>query len=434
MIQLRTRQSAKPARQTSRLALEPLEDRQLLSFTVVDLGTFGGSNSIAYGINENGHVVGNADLPNGQPRSFHWTAADGLVELQSLGGTQSNAFAINDNNVIVGISQLSDPTQTHAVRWTNGVPQDLGTLGGGPRSTAFSITLDGRIVGQTNISPDPPLQTHAFFYQSSMVDLGKFPNGNFSSAQAINEAGRIAGYASPTGNSPHNAFLYEDGQMKNLGTLGGNDSKAYAINESSQVVGSSLLPNGSRTSFFYVYARKQMKDIGTLGGLSSEAFAINDHTHIVGTSLTATGEAHAYLWRFGHMFDLNTLYPDSGWTFVSARGINNKGQIVGVGINPNLESHAFLLTPDERANHSSPRTLAITASPPVRQIDRLVGTSGSSRAPLTSARSATEMAETVTAPETRSVAARPAVFRADVHAGASALPLVLGGLGDPLTL
>jgi probable HAF family extracellular repeat protein len=46
---------------------------------------------------------------------------------------------------------------------------------------------------------------------------------------------------------------------------------------------------------------------------------------------------------------------DSGWHLLSARGINNAGQIVGYG-NHNGAYHAFLLTPDDAAAvHGRPR-------------------------------------------------------------------------------
>jgi probable HAF family extracellular repeat protein len=242
------------------------------------------------------------------------------------------------------LAQNSDPTKTHATVWQTGQgPTSLGTLGG-QKSTAYAITEDGRIVGQAN-TVGVPLVTHAFYYENGIMnDLGTLPGGNFSSAQGINSAGVIVGFAAPSGNTPQHAFRYVGGQMQDLGTLGGADSKAYAINEKGHIVGSSQLANGERHATLYI--RDTWKDLGTLGGITSEAFAINDSTWIVGTSLNASGESRAFLWKGGFMHDLNTVVQGSGWVFTEARGINNKGQIVGVGISPNDEKHAFLITPD----------------------------------------------------------------------------------------
>jgi probable HAF family extracellular repeat protein len=52
----------------------------------------------------------------------------------------------------------------------------------------------------------------------------------------------------------------------------------------------------------------------------------------------------AFLYSNGAMIDLNSLLlPGSGWTLSSATAINDSGQIVGYGINPSGQQHAFLL-------------------------------------------------------------------------------------------
>jgi hypothetical protein len=46
------------------------------------------------------------------------------------------------------------------------------------------------------------------------------------------------------------------------------------------------------------------------------------------------------------MQDLNSLLPpNSGWTISAAFSINDSGQIVGDGVNPEGESAIFLLSP-----------------------------------------------------------------------------------------
>jgi probable HAF family extracellular repeat protein len=51
------------------------------------------------------------------------------------------------------------------------------------------------------------------------------------------------------------------------------------------------------------------------------------------------------MWRNGQIFNLNNLLqPNSGWQLRSATGINNNGQIVGIG-DFNGQRKGFLLTP-----------------------------------------------------------------------------------------
>lgn len=92
-----------------------------------------------------------------------------------------------------------------------------------------------------------------------------------------------------------------------------------------------------------------MTDLGTLSGAHiSDARGINDKGQVVGSSTSSGIESdisHAFLYSGGSMLDLNDLLPSgSGWTLAEAFDINDLGQIVGNG-SINGETHAFLMTP-----------------------------------------------------------------------------------------
>ena len=73
-----------------------------------DLGTLGGSSSLAYGINSSGDIVGSSYIPESEnTHAFLWMG-DGLLDLNSLvpndsGWELNEAYAINDNGQIVGM-------------------------------------------------------------------------------------------------------------------------------------------------------------------------------------------------------------------------------------------------------------------------------------------------------------------------------------------
>ncbi|MBK9602707.1 MAG: HAF repeat-containing protein [Anaerolineales bacterium] len=67
-------------------------------------------------------------------------------------------------------------------------------------------------------------------------------------------------------------------------------------------------------------------DLGTLGGPFGYAFANNNRGDVIGTSVTAEEISHSFIWRNGTMTDLGSL-TENGET--EARGINNRGQVVG---------------------------------------------------------------------------------------------------------
>jgi len=68
-----------------------------------------------------------------------------------------------------------------------------------------------------------PISITAWRKKFGMKDLGTL-GGNFSSAQAINDAAQIVGQAE-TNQGPADAFLLTNGSMLNLGSLGGLRSR-----------------------------------------------------------------------------------------------------------------------------------------------------------------------------------------------------------------
>ena len=177
----------------------------------------------------------------------------------------------------------------------------------------------------------------------TLRDLGGFPGSpnTDSYANAINNRGQVVGYASTASGQSH-AFLFEDGVMTDLGTLGpflGGNLDALGINDRGQVVGLSTAPIGEHA---FLYRDGVMTDLGTLGqfsGASSIAYGINNRGQVVGVSDTADRFKHAFLFEDGVMADLGTL-PGGNYSYANA--INDRGQVVGWSDTAGGEAHAFL--------------------------------------------------------------------------------------------
>jgi probable HAF family extracellular repeat protein len=75
--------------------------------------------------------------------------------------------------------------------------------------------------------------------QYTVTNLGILDGYSNSYASGVNERGQVTGYSS-NNNPDVLAFLYSDGTLQDLGTLGGAESAGYAINAIGEVVGFSL--------------------------------------------------------------------------------------------------------------------------------------------------------------------------------------------------
>jgi probable HAF family extracellular repeat protein len=327
-------------------------------YVITDLGTFGGTISSATAINSLGQVVGDAWLP-GNVTSHAYFYSNGVKQdlgtLAPLGvPAQSIAFALNNTGQVAGSSNLATAGPTHAFLYSGGVMRDLGTLGGN-NSTATGINAAGQVVGYAEYNPNS-LNMHAFLYSNGVMrDLGTL-GGTVSFAYGINGAGQIVGRSTIRGDTADHAFLYSNGAMLDLGTLpGAINSVAYAINNLGQVAGYS--------GHAFLYSNGVMQDLGTLpGGTDSFALALNDAGNVVGYVDTTSGTQRAFLFSGGIMVDLNGLLPPgSGWELAQATGINDSGQIVGIGF-INGQPHGFLLTPQAPATIPEPGTLALLAT------------------------------------------------------------------------
>jgi uncharacterized membrane protein len=99
-----------------------------------DIGTLGGDNSYALGVNDSNVIVGQSNRKKGSTTADAFECAydplkrackGPMIDLKSLGGSFSAAYAINHDDEIVGSSYVTGNTDYHAAEWTGGSVYDL---------------------------------------------------------------------------------------------------------------------------------------------------------------------------------------------------------------------------------------------------------------------------------------------------------------------
>ena len=355
-------------------------------YRFIDLGTLGGP-STYFGtsgdrtsqiqvLNNKGQVAGWAttSAPDPYPdfcwdgdcflaHTFQWQNGV-MADLGSLvDGVNSDARWIANNGLISGDSENGelDPLnpgfpEIRAALWKDGHIIDLGTLDGGHESEARAVNSKGQVVGLSlNTIPDPNSiigsfygilyqQTRAFLWQDGvMQDLGTLGTGTNAVALLINERGQVAGdsytSADPSPSCFYNmnvfplttgAFLWEKGKMTDLGGLGGTCTLASALNNRGQVAGwSNLAGDLAYHAFRWDPAtHPHLRDLETLGGTKSIAVAMNEAGDAVGAAfLPGDQVAHATLWGRQGLIDLGTVGTDQ---CAEARSVNSSDQVVGI--------------------------------------------------------------------------------------------------------
>src|SRR5258707_5222496 len=262
-----------------------------------------------------------------------------ITDLPSLGGTNSRANSTNNRGWLAGYSNLTGNQSRHAALWRDGALTDLGTLGGPNSNVTWSVKSDSGIV--------------AGISQTSTPD----PLGEAWSSAAF--------YPGATGTGFINlGFVWENGVMRTLPTLGGNNGFATGANSRGQVVGwaentvhdPTCVPPQQLQFRPVVYGpnANQISEFPLPAGDSSgAATGINEHGQAVGISGIcdqAVGRftaKHALLLDNAKIVHIGNLCSPF-WN--TPTNINQRGDVIGFAGAPNDPDgnflQAFIWTPE----------------------------------------------------------------------------------------
>ena len=247
------------------------------SLTVVDLGTLtngttgaSGDSSTAYDINQNGDVVGNADIPNdaGSFMPFHAFLYRDVSGIQDLGtfttaypqwqNGYSIAYDINIHGQVVGIAHDSSwaflPFIYDETKGMQELTRDSNYLTGEWYAVAINDSgqIGGHVIAATN-------QSLPFYWQNSSAEPIQvtMPSGfPYGEIYGVNESGQMVGlmWDSEGEEAVEHAFIFDTEKgIRDLNNLldpqtGWTLTFARDINNSGQIVGYGEV-NGERRGF-----------------------------------------------------------------------------------------------------------------------------------------------------------------------------------------
>lgn len=319
------------------------------------------------GISQNGAI----DPLTGSPefRAVLWENGK-IIDLGTLGGNESAAGGVNSHGLAAGCATnatpdpfnlgcFNTPQQSRAFLWRNGVIQDLGTLGG-PDSAAGLVNERGQVAGWALLDSTPNPTTgiptqHPFLWENgTMKDLGTIGGTAVFEINDLSNNGQLVGGMNVAGDQSYHPFLWDGQALRDLGTLGGTFGNANWLNEAGDVTGWATLEN-DQIAHAFLWQRGAMTDLGVVpGDQCSIAYNISSRDQVVGGSDNCLGNnQHAFVWENGSIADLNVLIPTgSDMQLTVAVGINEEGEIVAQGLLPDGDLHAALLIPCDK-NHPS---------------------------------------------------------------------------------
>ena len=319
-----------------------------LTFSLTDLGSLPGNiGSEAYAINNNGQIVGSANVGYTQHAFLY---SNGVMSDLGLlrAFQQSRAMTINASGQVAGYDWMSSYVDDEAFFSNGSTTQPLGWIGTcvlnqGCYSYAYGINSGGRVVGCTAMGYPPHPQ--AFLWDGASMQALQSVPGTDTCALATNDT-QIVGYSEPSGVYLPHAIVWSSKFPADLPALSQTvGSSANAINVNQLIVGFSTAADGWWHAVSWSNGR--ISDLGTLGGYA-QAMAVSSDGWIVGNSQDSQGNDNGFLviGRCG-MQNLNAMLDASGtgWYLVTARGINDKHWIVGMAFAPDGFAHAYLLKP-----------------------------------------------------------------------------------------
>jgi len=314
-----------------------------VEYDVIDLGSLGGGETRPEALNNNTQIVGSSLKADGMRHAFLWEEGT-MTDLFPDHTLRSKAFDINDQGNYVGAFYEKDGFFRWAVELKHAFTSIDGVLRENlhdkeDKGMAKRINEQNLVLGHLNERISSVTGGWEYIKKTVLWQLDEMTfveHDIFGSG--MNDAGHIVGHY---GGTP---LLVDDSGLTIL-PIGSAFNTAWIndINDSGVCVGASRFHDwecewnpGCEPDLSSCKWNSQGVFEALAGG--TRAFSINQQGDVVGegelvTDMGEVGYYRALLWRDAKSIDLNALIPqDSGWRLIRATDINDKGEIIGLGV------------------------------------------------------------------------------------------------------
>lgn len=251
----------------------------------------------AYGLNDRGQIVGQMPAGDSQQRhAFLWENGT-FTDLGTLGGSNSMAWDINNRGEIVGRSEVretaaGDSPAYRAFLYRDGRMMTLGDLGL-PDNFGYRINENGQVLGGGYVTGSE--RQPYFVWQDGQGEVLRASDGSPLAARDINDAGVVSAMTDSATLGHHAVLLQTPGnEIIDITERGGEPlfTAPGDINNQGQVLGNSGIGTGGGVNmgnvaiYRYLYSEGKTYDLQNMIGadsgweLSSADF-INDNGYIL---------------------------------------------------------------------------------------------------------------------------------------------------------